>query len=183
MNALRLKKNEWLFAGDIFKYIFVNENVCILIKISQNFVPEDPVVISRNWFRLIAWCLLGAMPLPEPILTNLNKTYGVSRPQIQGHCDLISSTHDPGISRSQPYRQRTAFSSGPTLTCIIFLLYFTPDSDQPGCSFQFNHVFVDRISWNVFAFFVARCRTWKRWVKSLAPSDAIWPQRSGSPLA
>ena len=30
-----------IFADDIFKCIFLNENVCILIKISLTFVPND----------------------------------------------------------------------------------------------------------------------------------------------
>ena len=31
------------FADDIFKYVFMNEKVCILIKISPNFVPKGPI--------------------------------------------------------------------------------------------------------------------------------------------
>ena len=30
-------------ADDIFRNIFVNENFCILIKISLNFVPKGPI--------------------------------------------------------------------------------------------------------------------------------------------
>ena len=39
-------QNERLFADDIFKCISVNEKVCILIKISLNFVPKG--LIDNN---------------------------------------------------------------------------------------------------------------------------------------
>ena len=42
-NTLWLRQNGRHFADDIFKCIFLNENVWILIKISLNFVPKDPI--------------------------------------------------------------------------------------------------------------------------------------------
>ena len=32
-----------ILADDIFKCVFLNENICILIKISLNFVPKVPI--------------------------------------------------------------------------------------------------------------------------------------------
>ena len=32
-----------ILADDIYKYIFVNEKLCILIKISMKFVPESQI--------------------------------------------------------------------------------------------------------------------------------------------
>ena len=32
-----------ILADNIFIYIFVNEKICILIKISLNFVPKGPI--------------------------------------------------------------------------------------------------------------------------------------------
>ena len=43
INTLRPRQNEQYFADDIFKRIFVNENVRISIKISLKFVPEGPI--------------------------------------------------------------------------------------------------------------------------------------------
>ena len=43
INTLRPRRNEQYFADDIFKRIFVNENVRISIKISPKFVPEGPI--------------------------------------------------------------------------------------------------------------------------------------------
>ena len=39
-NTMRLRQNGRHFADDTFKRIFVNEKVCILIKISLKFVPQ-----------------------------------------------------------------------------------------------------------------------------------------------
>ena len=40
---LPLDKMAAIFAGDIFRCIFVNEKFCIFIKISPKFVPKDQV--------------------------------------------------------------------------------------------------------------------------------------------
>ena len=63
------------FADDVFKCIFVNENLCILIWISLKFVPKSlndniPTVV---W--VMAWCQTGDKPLPEPMLTELTEAY------------------------------------------------------------------------------------------------------------
>ena len=43
LNALRPRQNCRYFTDDIFKCIFLNENVCITIKISLKFVPKGPM--------------------------------------------------------------------------------------------------------------------------------------------
>ena len=43
VNTLRPKQNGRHFADDIFKCIFLNENVRISIKISLKFVPQGPI--------------------------------------------------------------------------------------------------------------------------------------------
>ena len=42
-NALRPRQNGRHFPDDIFKCIFINENVWISIKISLKFVPKGPI--------------------------------------------------------------------------------------------------------------------------------------------
>ena len=44
-NSLRPRQNGRHFADDIFKWIFLNENVWIPIKISLKFVPKGPINI------------------------------------------------------------------------------------------------------------------------------------------
>ena len=43
LNTLRPRQNGRHFADDIFKCIFLNENVSITIKISLKFVPKGPI--------------------------------------------------------------------------------------------------------------------------------------------
>ena len=42
INILRPRQNGHQFPDNIFKYIFFNENIWILIKISQKFIPRGP---------------------------------------------------------------------------------------------------------------------------------------------
>ena len=43
INSYLSGQNGPLFADDIFKYISINEQYCILIRISLKFVPKDPI--------------------------------------------------------------------------------------------------------------------------------------------
>ena len=43
LNTLRPRQNGRYFPDDIFKYILVNENVSILIRIWLKFVPKGPI--------------------------------------------------------------------------------------------------------------------------------------------
>ena len=43
INTLRPRQDGRLFPDDIFKCIFLNENVLIPIKISLKFVPKGPI--------------------------------------------------------------------------------------------------------------------------------------------
>ena len=56
------------FADDIFRCIFVNEKLCILIKISLKFVPKDLIDNYSTLVQVMAWCRRGNKPLPEPML-------------------------------------------------------------------------------------------------------------------
>ena len=68
------------FADDIFKFIFMNEEFCILICISL-FVHKGPINNKSALVRVI-----GGKPLPEPVLTQFTDVYM----QHQGE---ISYTH------------------------------------------------------------------------------------------
>ena len=48
-------KNGQYFADDIFKHIFVNENVWIPIKISLKFVSKGPINNIPALVQIIAW--------------------------------------------------------------------------------------------------------------------------------
>ena len=51
---------------DIFKCIFLNENLCILIRISLQFVPEAPIDNNSALVPVMACHWTGDKPLPEP---------------------------------------------------------------------------------------------------------------------
>ena len=70
-STLRWRKNGCHFAYDIFKCIFVNENVWILIKISLKYVPEGPIDNIPALVQIIAWRRPGDKPLSEPMIVNL----------------------------------------------------------------------------------------------------------------
>ena len=53
INTLRPRQNGRHFPDDIFKCIFLNENVLILIKISLKFVPKGPIDIIPALVQII----------------------------------------------------------------------------------------------------------------------------------
>ena len=67
-NTLRPRQNGHHFPDDIFKYIFLNENVFISIKISLKFVPQCPIYNIPALVQIIAWRRPGHKPLPEPMM-------------------------------------------------------------------------------------------------------------------
>ena len=51
VNTLSPRQNGRHFADDIFKWMFLNENVWISIKSSLKFVPKGPINKIQHWFR------------------------------------------------------------------------------------------------------------------------------------
>ena len=68
VNTLRLRQNGRLFPDDIFKYIFLNENLSIMTKISLKFVPEGWFNKIAALVQIIAWHQPGDKPLSEPMM-------------------------------------------------------------------------------------------------------------------
>ena len=58
VNTLRPKQNKYHLA-DIFKCIFLNENVLISIKISLKFIPKGPINNILTLVQIMAWHWLG----------------------------------------------------------------------------------------------------------------------------
>ena len=69
------------FADDIFKCIFLNENVLIPIKISMKFVPKSSIENIPAMVQIMAWRRPGDKPLFEPMTVNLPTHICVTRPQ------------------------------------------------------------------------------------------------------
>ena len=77
LNTLRPRRNGQHFADDIFKHIFFNENVWILIKISLKFVRKGPVYNIPALVQIMAW----RRPLSEPMMDSLPTHICVTLPQ------------------------------------------------------------------------------------------------------
>ena len=59
------------FTDNIFKCIFLNENVWISIKISLKCVPKDPINNIPALVQIMAWHRTGDKPLSEPMSLSL----------------------------------------------------------------------------------------------------------------
>ena len=81
LNTLRPRQNGRHFADDIFKCIFLNENVWIPIKISLKFVLKGPINNIPSMVQIMAWRRPGEKPLSEPMMVSLPTHICVARPQ------------------------------------------------------------------------------------------------------
>ena len=81
INTLRSKEIGSHFADDIFKRIFLNENISIPINISLKFVPRGSINNIPALFQIMAWRRPGDKPLSEPTMVNLLTHICVTRPQ------------------------------------------------------------------------------------------------------
>ena len=54
-------------------YIFLNENVWFLLKISLKFVPKVPINSIPALVQIMAWRRLGDKPLSEPVMITWSK--------------------------------------------------------------------------------------------------------------
>ena len=81
LNSLRPRQNGRHFADDIFKCIFLNENVWIPIKISLKFVPRSPINNIPALVQIMAWRRPGAKLLSEAMMVSLTTHICVARLQ------------------------------------------------------------------------------------------------------
>ena len=75
INTLRMRQNGRHFPNNIFKCIFLNRNVCILIDISLKFVPEGKIDNIPALVQIMAWRRSGEKPLSDPMLTQFTVEY------------------------------------------------------------------------------------------------------------
>ena len=81
LNTLRPRQNGRHFADDVFKCIFLNGNVWILLKISLKYVPKGPNNNIPSSVQVMAWRRPGEKPLSEPNMVSLLTHMCVARPQ------------------------------------------------------------------------------------------------------
>ena len=88
LNTLRPRQNGRHFADDIFKCIFLNENVWVPLKISLKFVPKGPINNIPAMVQIMAWSRPGNKPLSEPMMVRLPTHICVTQPQwVNLHID------------------------------------------------------------------------------------------------
>ena len=99
-NTLRLRQKGHHFADDLFKRIFLNENVWISIKISLRFVPKGPINNIPALVLIMAWNRPGHKPLSEPMMVSLLTHICVTQPQWLNYLgrpfqswEIIGSVH------------------------------------------------------------------------------------------
>ena len=98
LNALRPRQNDRYFADDIFKCVFLNENVWISIKIALKFVPMGPINNIPASVLIMAWRQPGDKPLSEPIMARLPTQKCVTRDQwFKGH-----GNNRPALNHNKP---------------------------------------------------------------------------------
>ena len=86
VNSLRPRQNGRHFADDIFKCIFLNENVWIPIKISLKFVPKGPINNIPALVQIMPWRRPGDKTLSETMMVILLTHICVTRPQwVKGY--------------------------------------------------------------------------------------------------
>ena len=81
VNTLRPRQDGHHFPDDIFKYIFLNENVWIPNKVSLKFIPKGPINNNPALVQVMAWRRPGDKPLSEPMMVRLPTHICVTRPQ------------------------------------------------------------------------------------------------------
>ena len=80
-NTLKPRQDGRHFSDDIFKRIFLNQNVRIPINISLEFVPKGPINNIPALVEIMAWRRPGDKPLSETMLVSLLTHICVTRPQ------------------------------------------------------------------------------------------------------
>ena len=100
-NTLRPRQNGHHFTDDIFKWIFLNENVWISINISL-FVPRGPINNIPTLVQVMAWRRPGDKPLvySNILIWTTLMTYPVG---IQYEIYVLSVSEFPIVKRRRSY--------------------------------------------------------------------------------
>ena len=120
--TLRPRQNGRHFPDDIFKWIFLKENVWISIKISLKFVPKVPINNIPALALITAWCRSGDKPLSEPMMDNLLTHICVTRPQWDIRPWPWYSFLAMSYSHSVKYQSRCGYLS--FFISFIFFIYW-----------------------------------------------------------
>ena len=124
INTLRPRQNGPHFPDDMFRCIFLNENVWIPIEISLKLVPKGSFNNNPAFFQIMAWRRPGDKPLSEPMLVSSLMHICVTRPQWVKWTWSIYVNEPPTKQRKAKLH---AYSMGYTLS-----------RPSLGCPYQYN---------------------------------------------
>ena len=114
LNTLRMRQNGRHFPDNIFKCIFLKEDVWILIMILLKFVPNVQINNIPALVQIMAWRRPGDKPLSEPMIFSLLMHLCITRPQQVKYWE---KTH-----HSSP--KRTRYGCHFWVQCLIYSTYF-----------------------------------------------------------
>ena len=83
-------KTAAMFADDIFKCIFLNENLRNLIHLSLKFVPKCPIKNNPSLFQIMTWCRAGDKPYLNQWWSTSITHIRVTRPESVKLCFNLS---------------------------------------------------------------------------------------------
>ena len=68
-------RTKWPPFANIFKYILMNENFCVMIRISLRFVINCPIDNKPTLVQVLAGRRTSDKPLPEPMINKFTDAY------------------------------------------------------------------------------------------------------------
>ena len=86
LNTLMPRQNGRHLADNIFRCIFLNENIWISIKVSLKFVPKGPIDNFPAVVQIMVWRRSSEKPLSELMLVSLLTHLCTARPQWGFQC-------------------------------------------------------------------------------------------------
>ena len=134
LNALRPRQDGRHFADDIFKCIFLNENVWIPVKISLKFVPKGAISNIPALVQIMAWRRSGDKPLSEPMMS-LRTHICVTRPQwVNSKMGWLYITHHGYPYPDGVYTPAWSVHSKATLLPLPLECTLQPHSEYHRCT-------------------------------------------------
>ena len=101
INSLRPRRSGRNNADDIFKCIFLKENVWIPTIISLKFVPKGSINNIPALVQIMAWCHPGDKPSSEPMMASLLTHICVTRPQWVNRFGIWNSNLLLGVLKTK----------------------------------------------------------------------------------
>ena len=139
LNTLKPRQYGRHFPNDIFKRIFLNEEVKILFRISMTFVPRCPINNIPALIQIMAWRRIGDKPLSEPMTVSLLTHICVTRPE---RVKFIS--HEISLSQNSFFSYHCCtlctFSTICQLKCLLWINAISRKFSLNGVRMDIPHI-------------------------------------------